>query len=404
MTSGSSLNLKQTAAGLIPSDWGVTTIGDEFEVSAGGDWDSLNSSKFQDDVHRYPVLANSVARFGIQGYCRYYTIPGNSLTIVGRGVGVGHAIYRPDPFVPIVRLLALVPKRGSSAQFFAAYFNHRVSFSHESTGVPQLTAPQVRPHIIPLPPIDEQYSIAATLNDADKLITTLERLISKKQAIKQGMMQQLLTGRLRLPDFTRTWKLRKVGDFATVTAGGTPSTSVPRYWGGAVRWMSSGELHKKRVSEVAGRITEAGLRESSAQFLPAGSVLIGLAGQGKTRGTVAISRIKLTTNQSIAGILPSSEHSSDFLYYNLDGRYDELRAMSTGVGGRGGLNLTIIRSIPILMPDIREQRAIAAVLADVDDELDALSARLQKAEAVKQGMMQELLTGRTRLATAEAVA
>lgn len=256
---------------------------------------------------------------------------------------------------------------------------------------------------ISLPPIQAQRATAKNLDDVDSLISRLERLIAKKAAIKQGMMQQLLTGKARLPGFNHDWRLCRVGDFAQVTSGGTPSTSVSRYWGGDIRWMSSGELHFKRVSEVTGRITEDGFRESSAQMVPAGTVLIGLAGQGKTRGTAAISRVELTTNQSIAGILPSGEHSSEFLYYNLDTRYDELRGMSTGDGGRGGLNLTIIRSVPILMPDMAEQEAIAGVFSDADDELDALNKRLVKARSVKQGMMQELLSGRTRLQPAEAM-
>ena len=126
-----------------------------------------------------------------------------------------------------------------------------------------------------------------------------------------------------------------------------------------------------------------------------------LAGQGKTRGTVAVSRVELSTNQSIAGILPSDEHDSDFLYYNLDTRYSELRGESTGDGGRGGLNLAIIKKLDVYMPDVEEQRAIARVLADVDDELDTLARRLEATRAIKHGMMQELLTGRTRLVSNE---
>lgn len=257
---------------------------------------------------------------------------------------------------------------------------------------------------VPLPDIAEQDAIAAAMTDVDYLITALERLIAKKQAIKQGMMQQLLTGRTRLPGFNGPWSLRSIGDFAQVKAGGTPSTAVPRYWGGDIRWMSSGEVHQKRVREVRGRITVDGLRESSAQLLPVGTVLIALAGQGKTRGTVAVSRVELSTNQSIAGILPSKDHDSEFLYYNLDTRYDELRGESAGEGGRGGLNLTIIKSLEVFMPGIDEQAAIARVLAAVDDEVSGLSNRVDKARAIKQGMMQQLLTGRTRLPIPEAAA
>jgi type I restriction enzyme, S subunit len=331
---------------------------------------------------------------------------------MSRNASVGHVAQVTDRHQPFAmgQDVCLLRRRNSAyspdyLQFLLQSPSMEHQFSNLMAGstFKRLNVQDIKELRITFPAPQVQASIGEALGNTEDQIDALKRLISKKQAIKQGMLQQLLTGRTRLAGFTSAWKVRKVGDFTTVTAGGTPPTSVPRYWGGAVHWMSSGELHKKRVYDVTGRITEVGLQESSAQLLPAGSVLIGLAGQGKTRGTVAISGIKLSTNQSIAGILPSREHSSDFLYYNLDTRYDELRAMSTGVGGRGGLNLTIIRSIPVLLPEVREQRAIAEVLTDVDDELGTLSARLQKAMAVKQGMMQELLTGRTRLPPAEVV-
>lgn len=107
--------------------------------------------------------------------------------------------------------------------------------------------------------------------------------------------------------------------------------------------------------------------------------------------------IELCTNQSIAAILPNDKFVPEFLYYNLDTRYDELRSLSTGDGGRGGLNLTIIRSIEISFPPIEEQEAIASVLSDMDTEISALETELKKTKAIKQGMMQELLTGRIRL-------
>lgn len=254
-----------------------------------------------------------------------------------------------------------------------------------------------RQFFVPLPDIAEQRAVAEALREADDLIDSLVRVIAKKRAIKLGMMQTLLTGRIRLPGFSGEWMVRTIGDFAEVKAGGTPSTANSRYWGGDIRWMSSGEIHKKRVHEVDGRITLDGLRESAARLLPVGTVLMALAGQGKTRGTVAVSRVALSTNQSIAGILPSPEHDPDFLYYNLDMRYDELRGESAGDGGRGGLNLTIINRLEVLLPPHDEQVAIAEVIGDADDEIEALERRLESARAVKAGMMQELLTGRTRL-------
>jgi type I restriction enzyme S subunit len=161
--------------------------------------------------------------------------------------------------------------------------------------------------------------------------------------------------------------------------------------------MNSGELNLKIVHEVEGRITKKGLENSSTKLIPSKCVLIGLAGQGKTRGTVAMNMVELCTNQSIAAILPNPSYFVKYLYYNLDNRYHELRSMSTGDGGRGGLNLRIIHSIVVPVPPLPEQHAIAAALSDVDGLIGALDALISKKRDMKQAAMQQLLTGRTRL-------
>lgn len=247
------------------------------------------------------------------------------------------------------------------------------------------------------PTTGEQEAIVKALSDVDALLATLDQVIAKKRDLKQAAMQRLLTGKTRLPGFSGVWDVKQIGEFTDCTAGGTPSTLNSAYWGGEIPWMSSGELHLKRVQYVEGRITELGLNNSSTKIIPSHCVLIGLAGQGKTRGTVAINLIELCTNQSIAAIFPNESFNPEYLFHNLDARYDELRELSTGDGGRGGLNLKIIKSIEIPFPSFEEQDAIASVLSDLDAELAALEARRDKTRNLKQAMMQELLTGRTRL-------
>ncbi|MFL9832573.1 restriction endonuclease subunit S [Chryseobacterium terrae] len=193
------------------------------------------------------------------------------------------------------------------------------------------------------------------------------------------------------------WEVKKIRQLANITAGGTPSTVNMNYWGGNIRWMNSGELNLKFIYDVSGRITEEGLKNSSTKIIPPKSVLIGLAGQGKTRGTVAMNMIELCTNQSIAAILPSEKFIEEYLYYNLDSRYDELRQLSTGDGGRGGLNLSIINSISVLLPSLPEQQAIARVLSTWDNAIQKTEALLAQQELRKKGLMQQLLTGRKRL-------
>jgi type I restriction enzyme S subunit len=246
--------------------------------------------------------------------------------------------------------------------------------------------------------IEEQSTITKVLSETDEFIQSLDKLIKKKKLIKQGAMQELLTGKKRLPNFNRPWENKQVHTFANVTAGGTPSTFIPEYWSGEIRWMNSGELNLKKIYDVEGRITDLGLMNSATQLLPEKCVLIGLAGQGKTRGTVAMNYVKLCTNQSIAAILPNESFVPEFLYFNLDSRYNELRQLSTGEGGRGGLNLTIIRHIPIAIPPNKEEQgAIAKVLADMDLEIEALERKRDKCRLLKVGLMQQLLTGRIRL-------
>lgn len=193
------------------------------------------------------------------------------------------------------------------------------------------------------------------------------------------------------------WEVKQLGTFTDCTSGGTPSTLISSYWGGKIPWMSSGELHLKRVKNVEGRITDLGLNNSSTKIIPKNCVLIGLAGQGKTRGTVAINSIELCTNQSVAAIFPRSSFDSEYLFHNLDARYDELRDLSSGDGGRGGLNLTILKGLQIPFPSIEEQTAIATVLSDMDALLDSLDRLIAKKRDIKQAAMVELLTGKTRL-------
>lgn len=202
-----------------------------------------------------------------------------------------------------------------------------------------------------------------------------------------------LVPELRFPEFRNRdqWTTRKIGSITQVIAGATPATSNPEYWGGRIPWMNSGELNLKRVHDVSNRITEIGLKETSTKLVPPGCVLIGLAGQGKTRGTAAINYVELCTNQSIASIHPNKdEFISEFLYQQIDSFYSYLRSLSKGEGGRGGLNLTIIKSIDIFLPSIPEQKKVADCLASIDDLVTLHTKKFDTLKAYRIGMMQKL--------------
>jgi type I restriction enzyme, S subunit len=187
------------------------------------------------------------------------------------------------------------------------------------------------------------------------------------------------------------WNVVKIKDISEVKTGGTPSKSKPEYWNGDIKWMVSGDIHLKRVYDVPGRISKLGFENSNVKLLPKKTVMIALNGQGKTRGTVAILETELTCNQSLAGFTPSDKFVPEFLFYNLQSRYSEIRNL-TGDGARNGLNLAILREIKVALPSLYEQRKIADILSSVDEAIEKTEAIIEQTEKVKKGLMQQLLT------------
>ena len=192
------------------------------------------------------------------------------------------------------------------------------------------------------------------------------------------------------------WQEVKLGDITKILAGGTPSTKNKEYWNGNILWLTSGELNNKKIYTTKTKITEKGLENSNTRIIPIESILIGLAGQGKTRGTVAINYVELCTNQSVASILPNEYFIQKYLYYQLDMRYKELRSLSYGDGGRGGLNLKILNNLIVKVPPLEEQKRIAEVLSLCDDIIENLTELIEKKEQYKKGVMQRLLSGEVR--------
>lgn len=165
----------------------------------------------------------------------------------------------------------------------------------------------------------------------------------------------------------KSYDIKKVGDFAECFAGATPSTKIPSYWdNGNIPWMSSGEVHKGRVQDTDAKITQQGYDGCSTKMVPIHSIVVALAGQGKTRGTVAINDIELCTNQSLCAIVPNEEVNYEYLFHNLRGRYKELRSMSGDVDGRGGLNLKHIQSIKVIVPPMSEQMKFVSIARQAD--------------------------------------
>ncbi len=408
---------KQTTEGLIPENWEVCTWEDAGSCfSSGATPYRAISRYYEGDIKwvssgelNYNVITETFEHISEEAQKKTnLTIhPANTFLMAITGLEAagtrGSCAILGVPATTNQSCMAVYGTEKLDVKYLFYYYSSNgddLAFRYcQGTKQQSYTASIVKKLPIILPPIDEQKRIAVALSEIDKLITTLDRQLAKKRAIKQGTMQELLTGKKRLPGFNEEWVKTKIGSMAEVYSGGTPNTSEPAFWGGKIPWMNSGELNLKIVRQVQGRITKAGMESSSTHFIPAECVLIGLAGQGKTRGTAAFNTFPLCTNQSIAAIYPNpNKFNSKFLYYKMDTQYEQLRELSSGDGGRGGLNKKLILNYDVTLPQsIDEQTAIAAILTEMDDEIENMEKKLAKYRQVKQGMMQQLLTGKIRL-------
>lgn len=458
---------KQTEVGLIPNDWEVKKIGELYKVHNG-----LSKGK-QFFGHGYPFLSFSVVFNNV-------FIPNKLENLVdsSKEERASYSINKGDVF--ITRTSETVDELGMSCVALKDYpnatyngfckrlrpndvefvnlgylgFYLRSDFIREwflkfSTVTTRASLKNDELLSLPLvlpPTIEEQQRIANALSDVDTLINNLEKLIAKKKNIKQGAMQQLLTGRKRLPGFgldnghtdwftpngvheksiktakvvrpesirvkdkeqcagfkmtelgliPTDWEVKTISQVGKIIGGGTPSTFNSAYWNGSVQWFTPAELSKagKYVSKSERTITKQGVENCSAKILPAGTILL------TTRasiGTSAILKAPACTNQGFQSLVVNSENSNEFLYYLLSTKVDEMMSLASGSTFLE-ISPKKLGGIQLQIPSSRaEQTAIANVLSDMDTEIATLETKLAKYRKLKTGMMQQLLTGKIRL-------
>ena len=276
------------------------------------------------------------------------------------------------------------------------YSNGNIEALRTVGAQPAISMPNLKNFQIPLPPLPEQRAIASALSDVDALLTALDSLIVKKVFVKQGTMQELLTGKRRLPGFSAEWETKKLGEITEIVSGGTPSTQIAEYWNGNINWCTPTDITRtpdKYLNSTEKRITELGLKSSSATLLPKGTLLLC---SRATIGEVKIATDAICTNQGFKSLICSNQVYNEFLYYVLLTIKPKLIEKAIG---STFLEITKKETslIEIELPSISEQQAIAEILSDMDAEITALETRREKTSLLKQGMMQELLGGKIRL-------
>ncbi|MQQ67916.1 restriction endonuclease subunit S [Streptococcus mitis] len=250
---------------------------------------------------------------------------------------------------------------------------------------------------ISLPSQEEQSVIGSLFRTLDDLLASYKDNLTNYQSLKATMLSKMFpkagqrVPEIRLDGFEGEWEIVKLGDNCRIITGGTPRTGVKEFWNPKeIPWMSSGEINKKILNETEEKISCIGLENSSAKWVKQNSVLIALAGQGQTRGRVAINKIPLTTNQSIAAIETNSNIDFLFLYTDLGRRYDELRLISSGDGTRGGLNKMIISRLELNIPSIEEQQAIGSYFSNLDNLINSHQEKISQLETLKKKLLQDM--------------
>lgn len=298
----------------------------------------------------------------------------------------------------------LTPGRGISGGYLAAillsehFTNFAVSVSVRS-GMPKINREELSQYSCAFPLNEhEQQAVADALADADRLIEGLESLVFKKRQIKQGAMQELLSGQQRLPGFGGAWVATTLAELAAIRSGGTPSTSRPEFWDGGIAWCTPTDITalsgRKYLEGTARTISQTGLANSSAELIPPMSVIMT---SRATIGECAINPEPVTTNQGFKNFVPHANTDVEFLFYLLSVQTERFIALC---GGSTFLEIgkAQLTNFQVQVPASKdEQAAISTVLSEMDAELGAIERRLSKVRRIKQGMMQELLTGRVRL-------
>lgn len=444
---------KQTEVGMIPSDWEVKTLGsltDKCSYGVGaearvycGDVKYIRITDIDDESHRFSPSPITSPSF----FQEKHIVQKNDLLVARTGASVGKSYLYDEKDGKLVYAGFLMKLNVFNADSKYVFYNtltksywNWVASESARTGQPGLNLQQMKLYSIALPPtIKEQQRIANALSDVDSLIANLEKLIAKKKNIKQGAMQQLLTGKKRLPGFgsdERTgsrptderrkechsersakreveessgykmtelglipsdWEVKKVGSIGKIITGSTPPRGDSTLWNGTFCWLSAQDFKQKNIFNSVEKISELG--KKYCRLLPKDSVLVTCIA---SIGLNAISRVECATNQQINAIVCNDKNNPNYIYYAIEMRSDDLKVLA-GQTAVPIVNKEQFENFELILPSKAEQTAIANVLSDMDTEISALETKLAKYRTLKTGMMQQLLTGKIRLIKAETI-
>jgi type I restriction enzyme S subunit len=419
---------KKTDVGAIPDAWRVHRLGDLVQGSRSIRYGIVQPGKFQangcfmlrsQDYSKGWAGPDGMHKVSAQLETQYRNarIRRGDLVITVVGAGIGQVVIVPDwldgTILSRSTARIAIDKDKASPSFVQAFLEspvgkRQILDCQKEGAQPVVSCPDLAKFFVVGPSLPEQRAIAEMLSDIDALLKALDRLIAKNRDLKRATMQQLLTGQTRLSGFHGEWEVKRLGASCELITKGTTPTSIGR------RFTASGVTFLKAES-----ISESGMPiPDKVAFIDAKThkllnrsqlkeddLLISIAGVLGRVGRVSQDILPANVNQALAIIRlgKSSELERIFLFFSLHSPMTMKQITDVNVqAAQANISLQNVRDLEInVPPTLLEQAAIAKVLSEMDAELAGLEQRREKTRALKQGMVQEVLTGRTRLISAQ---
>ncbi|MGU3429209.1 restriction endonuclease subunit S [Enterobacter hormaechei] len=334
-------------------------------------------------------------------YRRSSVHPGDIVISLRGNIGECAIVPNSLPEANLTQGTARISVDNNQCNYFHYYqlvsepIRNKVKTLSKGSTFKEISLEDLRKVTVLCPSIQEQKKISQILTIWDKAIAITEKLLTNSQLQKKALMQQLVTGEKRFPEFEGKWKKIKLSAVADMNSGGTPSSSIDEYYNGGIPWVSIADMTSrgKWISSTDKTLSQKGLENSSARLYPKNTVLYAMYA---SIGECSIARVPLCSSQAILGIRPKKELHYEYLYFFLSSMKEKIKLQGQQ-GTQSNLNAGMVKDFIINLPSIEEQKIISSVLNLSDQEIDVLKQKLHSLKQEKKALMQQLLTGKRRV-------
>lgn len=401
---------KKTKVGIIPEDWNIVKLGDIAKFLKGKGISKNDLSNGGNPCIRYGELYTTYKEQILEVFSTTnldtkdlvlskfndIIIPSSGETAID--IATASCVLLDN--IVLGGDLNII-RHNENGIFLSYYLNivakQRIALLAQGVSIVHLYISDLKTLQISLPPLKEQQKIAEILTTWDEAITKQQQLIKEKEQLKKGLMQNLLSGKVRFSGFSDKWQEVKLGNIAKkMQSGGTPKADNQEFYNGNISFVRINDItsSEKYLTKTESTITEKGLKNSSTWIVPINSIIYSMYA---SVGFLSINKIEVATSQAMINIILDLEKANlEYIYYYLlDFKKNVHIYIETGT--QGNLNAKTIKNFKIFLPSILEQQKIAEVLSLADSEINLLKNELEELKLQKKALMQKLLTGQVRV-------